>query len=349
MSQKVDYLKEKIANCQNEVRIGRGWERLCHTERKGNEEKSVTYSSSSPSFVESFSQSNHHVISPPLSLSFPPLNSSFSPPSVNSTHSSDSKLSFLFFNARSILPKLEELSASCSIYLPDVICVVETWLSSDILDSEISLPGFSLFRRDRNRHGGGVLVYIQSGLFSSEIKLASSLEFILLSIKTKKSVFHLGTFYHPPSASSDLDSLIHLFSSSLSSLRNLILLGDFNIDFLSESSSKSKLNIFAESLSLIQIVDHPTHFSHSNNPSLIDLVFLSSSIVKLTHAVLPPISSSDHSTILFSVSSDSLSGPIQPIIPCGFIMKLILISLTFFLTLLIGMISCLWRIPILLG
>jgi len=36
-----------------------------------------------------------------------------------------------------------------------MIYIVETWLCDDILNSEIALPGY------RNRHGGGVLIYVK--------------------------------------------------------------------------------------------------------------------------------------------------------------------------------------------
>ena len=38
---------------------------------------------------------------------------------------------------------------------PDIVCIVATWLSGDILDSEVSLQGYQVFRL---RHGGGVLM-----------------------------------------------------------------------------------------------------------------------------------------------------------------------------------------------
>lgn len=41
-----------------------------------------------------------------------------------------------------------------------VICVTESWLSSDIPDSVVSLPGYKIIRNDRNSHGGGVAIYI---------------------------------------------------------------------------------------------------------------------------------------------------------------------------------------------
>ena len=66
-------------------------------------------------------------------------------------------LSIFFYNARSILPKLDNLAATCQVFTPDIVCVVESWLCSDICDSEISLVDYSIVRLDRSRHGGGII------------------------------------------------------------------------------------------------------------------------------------------------------------------------------------------------
>ena len=47
---------------------------------------------------------------------------------------------------------------------PDVICVSESWLDNSILDTDIHIPNYSVFRKDRNRHGGGVLIYVTDSL-----------------------------------------------------------------------------------------------------------------------------------------------------------------------------------------
>ena len=65
------------------------------------------------------------------------------------------ELKILSLNARSLLLKMESLQLLAQAEDLDVICVVETWLSAEILDAEISLCGYQCFRRDRNRHGGG--------------------------------------------------------------------------------------------------------------------------------------------------------------------------------------------------
>ena len=73
-------------------------------------------------------------------------------------------LSIFYYNARSILPKLDNLAATCQVFTPDIVCIVESWLCSDICDSEISLVDYSIVRLDRSRHGGGIILYIKNNL-----------------------------------------------------------------------------------------------------------------------------------------------------------------------------------------
>ena len=54
---------------------------------------------------------------------------------------------------------MDELATIAEAYSPDLICIVESWLSDDIPNAEISLIGYHLCRLDKNRHGGGVVVY----------------------------------------------------------------------------------------------------------------------------------------------------------------------------------------------
>ena len=73
-------------------------------------------------------------------------------------------LSIFYYNARSILPKLDNLAATCQVFTPDIVCIVESWLCSDICDSEISSVDYSIGRLDRSRHGGGIFLNIKNNL-----------------------------------------------------------------------------------------------------------------------------------------------------------------------------------------
>ena len=40
----------------------------------------------------------------------------------------------------------------------------ETWAHKDIADSELEIPGYKLFRRDRGNKGGGLAVYVRNNV-----------------------------------------------------------------------------------------------------------------------------------------------------------------------------------------
>ena len=59
------------------------------------------------------------------------------------------KLSCMYFNARSIVNKVDELEIYTKEEELDIIGITETWLTDEILTSEISLEGYTLYRKDR--------------------------------------------------------------------------------------------------------------------------------------------------------------------------------------------------------
>ena len=89
----------------------------------------------------------------------------------------------MYYNARSIVNKLDELSAICSVENPDIVCIVESWLGPEIEDNEIAIASYSIVRLDRNRHGGGVILYIKDSLnFKSISPSRHDLELIFVSV-----------------------------------------------------------------------------------------------------------------------------------------------------------------------
>jgi hypothetical protein len=79
---------------------------------------------------------------------------------------SKSSLSCLYFNARSIMNKLDEIELIITDEKLDVVAITETWLSDSVLTSEITVDGYTVLRKDRNdvnkTRGGGVALYIKN-------------------------------------------------------------------------------------------------------------------------------------------------------------------------------------------
>ena len=61
-------------------------------------------------------------------------------------------LRILYYNARSLLPKLDELRATVEADMPDVVCITESWLSEEIGTDELNISNYNILRLDRDRH-----------------------------------------------------------------------------------------------------------------------------------------------------------------------------------------------------
>jgi len=120
-------------------------------------------------------------------------------------------LSILYFNARSLYPKLDELRVLCTLQTPDIICIAETWLCGDIENSECHLPGYNCIRCDRDRHGGGVALFISDKLgYEVTMSGPDGLEFLLVSVhgvNNNHNKVYVGIWYRPPANSAAIDTL----------------------------------------------------------------------------------------------------------------------------------------------
>lgn len=76
---------------------------------------------------------------------------------------------FSLMNVRSLLPKIDELSARISLQPTDVIGITESCLSEDIDNNLLSIQGFNIYWKDRAcSRGGRVYAYISSGIISKK-------------------------------------------------------------------------------------------------------------------------------------------------------------------------------------
>ena len=181
-----------------------------------------------------------------LSSTYSPRPNPLSPPASYSNsnsnhchHVNTGTFSIMYFNARSLIPKFDELCLLVETHQPDTVCIIETWLDHNISDNEIHLPGFQLYRLDRNRHGGGVLMYAQHNLIVNVLpsqlqnNVPHNLEFLPISVRHNHFKVGIALFYKPPSAPSLIFDALFEIMENLNSAQfcNFIFLGDFNINF----------------------------------------------------------------------------------------------------------------------
>ena len=61
---------------------------------------------------------------------------------------------------RALTNKVDEIQEIAEFNSISAICITETWLSPNVPDSCVAIPGYNLFRKDRITTGGGVCIYL---------------------------------------------------------------------------------------------------------------------------------------------------------------------------------------------
>ena len=114
---------------------------------------------------------------------------------------------------------------------PRVIGITESWANKDIVDDELALTGYVMFRKDRReRRGGGVILYIKESIQAYEIILKSEVdceEAIWCYIVTIKSTLTIGVVYRSPNIGQEEDVKSQKAIREVSK-GECVMMGDFN-------------------------------------------------------------------------------------------------------------------------
>ena len=194
---------------------------------------------------------------------------------------------------------------------PEIIAHLNNTTPSDsVPDEQYSIPGYKLFRKDRdlslyeeglfrNKARGGVLAYVKEDLNPSvHDELVTNIELLWIKITPcSNSELLVGICYRPELAGIQY---IDRICDSLNAIdtQDVILTGDFNfrdidwnIDSALSKSSERFLNSVRDNL-LQQIVDTPTRDKYIN-----DLVLVGNKSLVQSCEVGEKFSSSDHRII----------------------------------------------------
>ena len=218
-------------------------------------------------------------------------------------------LNCFYTNAQGLYSKLPELRLRQQANPADIIAVTETWLSSDILDSEILINSMSVTRKDRPTRGGGVAIYHHQNL-QCEVVTTSSLSLTdALVCKLQLSgrdICLLVVIYRPPSSNQENDeNLIFLLKAATSmSYSHYLIMGDFNLPSVQYSSVnappfKSQLLDHISLAPLYNHVTQPTRYCGSDKPSVLDLVLTNEELMVESIIYDPPLGNSDHIVLVF--------------------------------------------------
>ena len=160
--------------------------------------------------------------------------------------------------------------------LVDILVLTEIKLDETFITSSFLTDGFSSpFRLDRNRKGGGILIYVKSDISSKLItkhSFPNDVEGLFVEINFRKSKWLLFGTYHPPSQNDQyyfdcLDKALDVYSSC----EKVILTGDFNAQ-----ESECVFDSFLYQHDLTNLVKEGSCYKNPRNPSCIDLYLTNS-------------------------------------------------------------------------
>ena len=164
--------------------------------------------------------------------------------------------------------KLLWLEAVVEAMSPDIIGITESWCNERVLEAEMELVGYNLFREDRKggMRGGGVLLYVKSELRSVTFKTISIGEHVCCRILVENNNdLIVGIVYRSDNHGLNMDTN----ESARQLIRelqphNFLLMGDFNypdIDWVNNDGVRPNSRMFLECLEdgfLTQHIKEPT-------------------------------------------------------------------------------------------
>ena len=197
-------------------------------------------------------------------------------------------------NVCSLKLKTHNVNSILRDYNCDVLCLSETWLKPKHTD--ISFPGYKMFRRDRPGGKGGGVCIIFRDTMQCDILTVPTVDSKLESLWVSISTVIVGVIYRPPCARViSIDALHGQLVHVLSKKRPVYVLGDINLDTLKlNKTGVGRYIEMLDKLNIKQLVKTPTR---PESGTLIDHVLVAPSD-DVTIARVEPCSFSDHDLVI---------------------------------------------------
>ena len=145
------------------------------------------------------------------------------------THAPPATLTAYHANVRSLKKQLGSLRALApSLTKHDIVSFSETWLNTNVADSELEL-GFdshTWFRRDRGSLGGGVACAVRTSLLPVRLPDPAAAEILL--VRLQRASLTIAVCYRPPDDDAALERLMAVLFD-VDPGQRLLVVGDFNL------------------------------------------------------------------------------------------------------------------------
>ncbi|XP_059801229.1 uncharacterized protein LOC132378374 [Hypanus sabinus] len=139
----------------------------------------------------------------------------------------------VYFNARSVVNKADELRTWISTYRYDVVVTTNTWMAQG-QEWLLQVPGFRCFRKGREggkRNGGLALLIRHSVTAAMKVDIMEGLytESLWVEVRNRKgSITLLGVFCRPPNSNRDIEEQIGKQILEICNNNRVVMMEDFN-------------------------------------------------------------------------------------------------------------------------
>ena len=167
------------------------------------------------------------------------------------------------WNIQHLSNKVEEIKLILRTEEIDVLCLQETFLTSETNDNQLAVENYGIFRRDRpTGQGGGIIVYVHNRIearrwFDLE---DANLGLIWLELRQReyRGKFLCGFIYRPPNVNAQIDSnIVSNLEGAILNSNETWLLGDVNIN-LTETNPLPSLPQTLSNIGLHQLISGVT-------------------------------------------------------------------------------------------
>jgi hypothetical protein len=217
-------------------------------------------------------------------------------------------LTIVSWNARSLVPKIDEVRDFVYRNSVDILCLQETWLNRLVSDSVASIPNYDLIRVDRpNQSGyGGVAMYIRNELQYARLLLGgpSDCESLWVRLNLSYGYVTVGNIYRP--LKSNCTTFLASLEDTVAPMCNCILIGDFNM----QNRQVNSLTGFLSRSNLRQLVSVPT-FAKRNYVSMLDLLITNLPDELIGSVVIGQDLGSDHLPVVAKLKVRPIAGKVK--------------------------------------
>ena len=198
---------------------------------------------------------------------------------------------------------------------PDIVGVTESWTCDSIVDAELELEGYNVFRKDRptDNRGGGVLLYVRRSLAAYEVQQKTEFpEHIWCRLMTAGgSELLIGVCYRTTSESifgKDYQSLLNDLFVEVNK-KNVLIMGDFNYGDIDWPNHRLLPSASLDSRQFFECIDDNFYIQHVLQPtrddSILDLVFSLESDLISDMRVIDNLATSDHNMLIWNIHTDA--------------------------------------------